>query len=134
MKAIVATRYGPPEVLKLQEVNKPVPKDNEVLIKIHATTVTKGDVRMRGFDVPLRQWIPARIFLGIRKPKRNIPGMELSGQIESVGKDIKRFTKGDQVVASTGFDGAYAEYSCQPEDGSEKCYGNNTKEGLCRRW
>ena len=119
MKAIVYERYGPPEVLQIKEIQKPTPKNNEVLIKVRATTVTIGDTRMRSFTVPREQWLFARLYLGIRKPKRSILGMELAGEIEAVGKDVTRFKVGDPVFAST-FEvdfGGYAEYKCIAEDG-----------------
>ncbi|MCK7511315.1 MAG: hypothetical protein MZV70_49500 [Desulfobacterales bacterium] len=85
MKAIGCTKYGPPEVLQLMEVEKPVPRDNEILVKVCAATVSRGDSRMRSFTVPFWQWLPARLYLGIRKPKRAMLGMELAGEIEAVG-------------------------------------------------
>ncbi|MFX0086768.1 MAG: NAD(P)-dependent alcohol dehydrogenase [Candidatus Hodarchaeota archaeon] len=119
MKAIVWTKYGPPEVLQLQEVAKPTPKDNEVLIKIFATTVTAGSVIARsGGSFPSLYWLGVRIIFGLRKPRQPIPGHELAGKIEAIGKDVKLFRKDDQVFASTGrSSGTYAEYKCLPEDG-----------------
>jgi NADPH:quinone reductase-like Zn-dependent oxidoreductase len=119
MKAILYTKYGSPDVLHLEDVEKPVPKDNEVLIKVHATTVTAGDVRMRSFNVPRWQWLFARVYLGIIKPKRPILGMELAGEVVSIGKDVTLFCKGNQIFASTvSVDfGGYAQYKCFPEDG-----------------
>ena len=122
MKAVIFTKYGPPEVLKFREVEKPAPKDNEVLIKVHATTVHRGDTRMRSLNIPGPKWqvLLARIFLGIRKPKKAILGMELSGKIETVGKNVTLFKIGDEVFATTLWDGlgGYAEYKCMPEDGA----------------
>lgn len=118
IKAIVCTKYGPPEVLQLKEVEKPVPKNHEILIKVHATTVTSGDCRIRGFNSPFMFWLPMRLILGITKPRRSILGVELSGEIEKVGKDVTQFKKGDKVFAFTGMRcGAYAEYICLPEKG-----------------
>ena len=118
MKAIVCTKYGPPEVLQLKELEKPTPKDNEVLIRVHATSVTAGDSELRGLKFPLLLRLLLRIGFGFRAPRNNILGQELAGEIEAVGKDVKRFRAGDQVFGWTGLGlGAYAEYKCLPEDG-----------------
>ncbi|MFW9793751.1 MAG: NAD(P)-dependent alcohol dehydrogenase [Candidatus Thorarchaeota archaeon] len=124
MKAIVWTNYGPPDVLKLQEVEKPQPKENEILIKIYATTVTVGDCEMRRLEYPLLMGLMVRMVVGFRKPTRiTILGMELAGEVEEVGKDVTKFKVGDQVFAATGFigTGTCAEYIClpeKPEDGA----------------
>ena len=121
MKAIVYTEYGPPEVLRVQEVEKPAPREGEVLVKVHATTVTIGDTIMRSLNLPIHGWqkLMALLVLGPRKPRRRVLGMELAGEIESVGGKVTRFQPGDLVFASTfdvGF-GGYAEYKCLPENG-----------------
>ena len=120
MKAIVWTEYGPPDGLKLKEVEKPNPKDNEVLIRVHATTVTTGDCEMRSLRLPVLFRLMVRIYNGPRRPKRvTILGQELAGEIESVGRDVRMFRKGGSVFAATGFNfGAYAEYICMPEEGA----------------
>jgi NADPH:quinone reductase-like Zn-dependent oxidoreductase len=116
MKAIICTKYGPPEVLKIKEVEKPAPEDSDVLIKIFATSVTASDCIIRGFKLPVKMWIPARLALGITKPRKAILGLVLSGEIERVGENVKQFKKGDKVFAHTLFRfGAYAEYTCVPE-------------------
>lgn len=118
MKAAVCTKYGPPEVLKIQEVEKPVPNPNEVLIKVHTSAVTISDCIVRSGEVNILLWLPMRIFVGFKRPRKPVLGMELAGEIEAIGKDVKRFKKGDQVFAFTGRKfGAYAEYTCLPEDG-----------------
>jgi NADPH:quinone reductase-like Zn-dependent oxidoreductase len=120
MKAILCTKYGPPEVLVLGEVLKPLPKKNEVSIKVHATAVNSGDCRIRSLDlsgVPFLQRILARLVLGISKPRRPVQGLWLAGEIEAIGKSVNRFNVGDKVYARTPdmkF-GAYAEYACLPE-------------------
>ena len=118
MKAVVCTGYGPPEVLKLKEVDRPVPKDNEVLIKIHAAAVTVSDCIVRSGKINILLWLPMRIFVGFGRPRKQILGLELAGEIEATGKEVKRFKKGDQVFAFTGKNfGAFAEYVSLPEEG-----------------
>jgi len=118
MKAMVCTKYGPPDVLRLAEVEKPAPKDNEMLVKVFATTANAADLRVRSADFPLLFWLPIHLMLGFRGPKNNILGVELAGEIEAVGSAVTRFKPGDQVYASSGSKlGAYAEYNCLPEDG-----------------
>jgi len=126
MKAIVLTKYGPPEVLQLKEIGKPVPKDNEVLVRIYSTSVNFGDTIVRNFKeitprkfhMPFLFWLIGKIYFGFRKPRIKILGSEFSGEIESVGKNVKRFKKGAQVFGYCGSSmGAYAEYLCMQEKG-----------------
>jgi len=119
MKAVVWTKYGPPDVLQLGEIENPTPKDNEVLVRIYATTVTTGDCALRGFKNLSVFWLPMRISVGLIRPTRIcILGQELAGEIEAVGKNVTLFKEGDQVFAATGFRlSAYAEYTCLPEKG-----------------
>jgi len=126
MKAIVYTEYGLPEVFQLKEVEKPAPKDKEILIRIYATSVNIGDIWARNFKeisprkftMPLPLWLPSRMYFGFKKPRIHILGNEFAGEIEAIGKDVKRFRKGDQVFGYRGQSmGAYAEYLCMPEDG-----------------
>jgi len=117
MRAVVCTDYGPPDVLQLRDVVKPVPKDNEVLVRIRATTVSTADCELRRFDFPPWIWVPMRLGFGIRGPRRPVLGQELAGDIESVGKDVRSLGKGDRVFAATGIGlGAYAEYICLREN------------------
>jgi len=118
MKASVTTRYGPPDVVQVQEVEKPRPRKNEILVKIYATTVTSGDSRLRSFTVPPGFKLITRIFFGIRKPRKPILGVELAGEVEDVGTDAKLFKKGDQIFGSGDMSmGCHAEYVAVPENG-----------------
>ncbi len=117
MKAIIYTKYGPPEVLQHREIEKPVPKDDEILIKVHATEVTKSDCEMRSFKFPVKWfWLPMRIAFGITKPKRQVLGGYFAGEVEVVGKNVSKFKRGDQIFGSTKLQlGAYGEYVCLPD-------------------
>ena len=126
MRAIIYTKYGPPEVLQLKEIAKPTPKDNEVLIRVYAAPVSFGDIMARDFKkisphkftMPLPLWLPTRMFFGFTKPRIRILGSEFAGKIEAVGKNVKLFKEGDQVFGYRGQRfGAYAEYLCMPENG-----------------
>jgi NADPH:quinone reductase-like Zn-dependent oxidoreductase len=117
MKAIVCTDYGPPDVLQLKDVRKPVPKDNEVLVRIRATTVSAADCELRRFDFAPWIWVPMRLGFGIRRPRRRVLGQELAGDIALVGKDVRSLRKGDRVFAATGIGlGAFGEYICLREN------------------
>lgn len=119
MKAITYEKFGPPEVLQQIEIAKPIPADNEVLIKVHATTVNAADCNGRGYSfIPPGLGLIARLMLGFRKPKVNILGSALAGEVESTGKDVKQFKKGDQLFGSGEQLGAYAEFACRPEGGA----------------
>jgi NADPH:quinone reductase-like Zn-dependent oxidoreductase len=117
MQAIMYTKYGSPDVLELTAVEKPTPKDNEILVKIHATTVTSADARLRSLTVPTGFRLLSRLALGIRKPRHKILGQELAGDVEAVGLNVKGFTVGDRVFGSSGGFGAHAEYITLPDDG-----------------
>lgn len=122
MKAVIYEKFGPPEVLQIKEIDKPKPKDNEVLIKIMATTAHKGDTRLRAFDIPYPAWqkFLAKFMLGFRGPRHKILGLELAGIVEEVGKDVTKFKIGDEVMADVSGKislAAYAEYKCVAEDG-----------------
>jgi NADPH:quinone reductase-like Zn-dependent oxidoreductase len=126
MKAIVYTEYGTPDVLQIKEVEKPVPGDNEILVRVHATSVNIGDLWARNFkeitpskfSMPFPLWLPAKMYFGFTKPRGHILGSEFAGEVEATGRDVKRFKPGDQVFGYRGQSmGAYAEYLCIPEDG-----------------
>lgn len=117
MKAAVQTAYGPPDVVVIRDMAKPVPKANEVLVRIVATTVTSGDARLRAFRVPPAFWLPARLFLGIRKPRRSVLGSEFAGIVEAVGPEARRFRIGDRVFGMHVYD-VHAEYKVAPETGA----------------
>ena len=131
MKAVVWTAYGPPDVLEVRELERPTPKDDEVRIRIHATTVTAGDCELRSLNLPAIIGLPMRIWIGFRKPKENtIPGTEIAGEIESVGKDVKKLKVGDQVFGAVGMGfGANAEYVCLPDSPGETEGGAAIKPG-----
>lgn len=118
MKAIVYNKYGSPDVLQVKEIEKPKPKDNEVLIKVHSTEVTKADCEMRSFNFAVKWfWLPLRLFWGVFKPKKNVLGGYFSGEIEDVGKNVTKLLVGDKVFGSTQMRlGAYGEYLCLPEN------------------
>ncbi len=117
MKAFICEKYGPPNVLKLKEVNKPIPKENEVLIKVHTTTVNAADCNARGLSfIPTGLKLIAKLMMGFKKPKKKILGSVLAGEIEAIGKDIKSFKIGDKVYGTSDQLGAYAEYACRTEE------------------
>ncbi len=119
MKAIICTKYGLPEVLQIEEIDKPTPKKNEVLIKIYAANVTISDCFVRSGKVSLLLWLPMRMFVGFTRPRKSILGFEMAGEVEAIGSDVKRFKQGDKVFAFSGKKfGAYAEYVCLPENGT----------------
>ncbi|MBU3025837.1 NAD(P)-dependent alcohol dehydrogenase [Zobellia galactanivorans] len=117
MKAVIYEAYGPPNVLTLKQVEKPIPKDDEILVKIYAATVTSGDARLRSSDFPPLFWLPARLIFGLFKPKKKILGHELAGVVEEIGKGVTRFKVGDSVFGTTTMlsTGSYAEYICLPQ-------------------
>ena len=117
MRAVVCTDYGPPDVLQLRDVPKPVPKDSEVLVRIRATSVSAADCELRRFDFAPWIWVPMRLAFGIRRPRRRVLGQELAGDVDAVGKKVTSLRKGDRVFAATGIGlGAYAEYICLREN------------------
>ena len=129
MKAVIYTKYGPPNVLKVVEVEKPQPKDNEILVKICATTVTSGDVRLRSSNFPLLVLLPVRLIFGLFKPKKEILGHEFSGIVEAVGKDVTKYKIGDEIFATPTMlnTGSYTEYICIPQDRKKGVLGLKPK-------
>ncbi len=113
MKAVICTKYGPPEVLQLKDIEKPIPRENEICVKVFTTSVTASDCIIRGFKVPFKLWIPMGLVIGFKKPRKSILGIVFAGKVESVGDEVKSFKNGDEVYGfdSFGF-GAYAEYKC----------------------
>ncbi len=127
MKAIVCTKYGSPETLHLIDMKKPAPKRKELLVKVHASTVTAGDIRVRTFKSPALLWLPMRLVLGLSKPRKPVLGVELAGEVVAVGSEVTRFKQGDPVFALTGMRfGAHAEYACLSEDGMVSIKPANT--------
>jgi NADPH:quinone reductase-like Zn-dependent oxidoreductase len=113
MRAAVYREYGSPEVIRIEDIEKPTPKDHQVLVRVRASTVGTWDSEARSFSFPLWFWLPLRIAMGIRKPRWPVLGQELAGEVEAVGKDVERFEPGDRVFASVGLGfGAHAEYAC----------------------
>ncbi len=129
MNAVMYTKYGPPNVLKMVDIEKPQPRDHEVLVKIYAATVTSGDVRLRSSNFPPLFWLPARLIFGLFKPKKRILGHELSGIVEAVGKEVTKFKIGDEVFATTTMlkTGSYAEYICLPQERKKGVLGLKPK-------
>jgi len=118
MKAVEYSKTGPPEVLQIVDVERPTPGDDEILVRVHATTVTAGDVNLRSFKHPTLFWLSMRVLYGRKRPRRAIPGTEFAGDIEAAGKNVTLFRTGDPVFGSTGLSfGANAEYVCLPDSG-----------------
>ncbi|SHK09446.1 NAD(P)-dependent alcohol dehydrogenase [Pseudozobellia thermophila] len=129
MKAVIYTKYGSPDVLKLVDIAKPEPKDNEILVKICSTTVTSGDVRLRSSNFPPLVWLPVRLIFGLFKPKKEILGHEFSGIVEAIGKDVTKFEIGDEIFATPTMlnTGSYTEYICIPQERKKGVLGLKPK-------
>lgn len=117
MKAVAWTRYGTPaDALQIVDASKPIPGPDEVLIKVHSSTVTAGDARLRGFRIPVGFWLPTRLVFGLFRPRKKVPGMDFSGEVEALGKEVKSFSIGNTVFGTAGMNlGAHAESLCLPE-------------------